>query len=67
MMNKYGIIETYLDPKCNYLLTFLFGSKAQCSGPKVSLLGVVALWDDCKFIPEDWGGHSSKFVLCSFI
>ena len=23
--------------------------------PKVSLLGVVALWHDCKFIPADWG------------
>ena len=23
--------------------------------PKVSLLGVVALWGDCKFIPADWG------------
>ena len=23
--------------------------------PKVSLLGVVTLWGDCKFIPADWG------------
>ena len=26
-----------------------------CCSPKVSLLGVVALWDDCTFIPADWG------------
>ena len=24
MMNKYGIVETYLDPKCNYLVANFF-------------------------------------------
>ena len=32
---------------------------------KVSLLGVESLWDDCTFIPADWGSDL-VVVLCYF-
>ena len=35
--------------------------------PKVSLLGVDSLWDDCTFIPADWGSWRSvnfEMIFC---
>ena len=53
---------------CNFNLIFFWQSYT-C---KVSLLGVIALWGGCMFIPAGWGvirsgGHISRFVLCSSI
>jgi hypothetical protein len=49
-----GLSQTEKEKYCchNY-----FHSKLQLFSPrtKVSLLGVVAIWGDCTFIPADWG------------
>ena len=39
----------------SHLIVNLIWHRGGYFDPKVSLLGVVALWGDCKFIPKDWG------------
>ena len=48
------------------IVKFWFGSSSQWLCSRVSVQGVESLWDDCRFIPADWG-HSSRFeLLCYF-
>ena len=51
------------EKRCHYL------NRRRRHSYKVSLLEVVALWDDCTFIPAHWASYllSSRFVLCSSI